>query len=62
MPTNKTLFEKVIEALPELADNKEPFQSMQIILQNDSDGSGDYIAKWEYKDPLPASLQSYYRA
>lgn len=61
MPTTKTLFQRVIEALPELADNKEPFQTLQIVLQNDCDGTGDYIKKWEYDTDLPESLTAYLR-
>jgi hypothetical protein len=46
------LFQELKEALPELTD--EDFSTMgTIILQNDSDGLGDYIAKWEYTEPLP---------
>lgn len=61
MAITKTLFEKVLEAFPELADNMAIFMDGTIILQNDSDGTGDYIAKWGYKSPLPESLASYKR-
>ena len=40
-----TLVEKLKQIYPELTDND--FMSV-IILQNDSDGRGDYIAKWEH--------------
>lgn len=40
-----TLYEKIIAIYPELT-NKD-FMTV-IILQNDSDGRGDYIAKWEH--------------
>jgi len=40
-----TLFEKIKTIYPELTDNH--FITV-IILQNDSDGKGDYIAKWEH--------------
>jgi len=40
-----TLFEKVMVLYPELT----PQDFMTVItLQNDSDGKGDYIAKWEH--------------
>lgn len=41
-----TLLEKIIVLYPELADFD--FASGVITLQNDSDGKGDYIAKWEH--------------
>lgn len=61
MATTKTLYEKVIAAFPELASNYEPFITMQIVLKNDSDGTGDYIAKWDYAEALPEELKSYLR-
>jgi len=41
-----TLYEKIIALYPELSDYD--FASGDIILQNNSDGKGDYIAKWEH--------------
>lgn len=55
-----TLFEKIIEAFPELQGNAN-IDRLGIILQNDSDGTGDYIAKWEYSQPLPETLTTYMR-
>ena len=50
-----SLYDLIIETYPELGDSKEiGFGS--IVLQNDSDGAGDYIAKWEYAKPLPEGL------
>jgi hypothetical protein len=40
------MYEKLIELYPELADFD--FASGVITLQNDSDGKGDYIAKWNH--------------
>ena len=40
-----TLYEKIKAIYPELTDRD--FMDT-IILQNDSDGKGDYIAKWEH--------------
>ena len=40
-----TLYEKIIEIYPSL--EKKDFWTV-IALQNDSDGKGDYIAKWEH--------------
>ena len=41
-----SLYDKIIALYPELADYD--FADGDIILQNDSDGKGDYIAKWEH--------------
>jgi hypothetical protein len=40
-----TLYEKIKTIYPELQD---PDFMDTIRLQNDSDGNGDYIAKWEH--------------
>ena len=39
------LYEKIMALYPEL--NAQDFMTV-ITLQNDSDGKGDYIAKWEH--------------
>jgi len=41
-----TLYEKIIAIYPTLTF--EDFVKGYIVLQNDSDGKGDYIAKWEH--------------
>ena len=41
-----TLAEKIKSIYPELTEKDFAFGN--IILQNDSDGRGDYIAKWEH--------------
>lgn len=56
-----SLFEQIIVAFPKLAENKDAFVDGTIRLQNDSDGSGDYIAVWNYSEPIPASLKAYDR-
>lgn len=45
-----TLFEKIIAIYPELTPTLEldVFFNGTILLQNDLDGRGDYIAKWEH--------------
>lgn len=40
------LYDKIISLYPEL--ETFDFSSGVITLQNDSDGQGDYIAKWEH--------------
>lgn len=49
-----TLYEKIIAEYPELKDTKS-FRDGTIALQND--GEGDYIAAWNYSEPLPAGLK-----
>jgi hypothetical protein len=39
------LYDKIMAIYPELTDTD--FMTV-ILLQNDSDGKGDYIAKWEH--------------
>jgi len=41
-----TLYDKIIAIYPELIDYDFGFGDIK--LQNDSDGNGDYIAKWEH--------------
>ena len=41
-----TLYEKIKTLYPELQNIDFVFGT--ILLQNDSDGKGDYIAKWEH--------------
>ena len=48
------LYEKIITIYPSIAidinniDTTNPFINKQIILQNDNDGNGEYIAHWEH--------------
>jgi hypothetical protein len=50
------IYKQIIESYPELANGKE-FENLVIMLQDDSDGQGAYIAKWEYDKPIPAGLK-----
>lgn len=49
------LYEIVIQTYPELENTKDLYNGT-IILQDDSDGIGAYIAKWEYNQPIPDGL------
>jgi len=49
-----SLYELIIDNYPEL-DQKKDFDKF-ITLQDDSDGLGAYIAKWEYSQPIPEGL------
>ena len=48
------LYDKIIIIYPQLTD--VDFITT-IRLQNDSDGKGDYIAKWEHTLPRPTNEQ-----
>jgi len=50
------LWEKIIETYPEIKATDD-FHELGIWLQDDSDGAGAYIAKWEYLKPIPAGLK-----
>lgn len=51
-----TLYDKIINIYPEL--ESFDFADGIITLQNDSDGRGDYIAKWEHPTlPRPTDKQ-----
>ena len=43
-----TLYDKIIAIYPELSIKDFIGYSGTIIIQNDSDGKGDYIALWEH--------------
>jgi len=43
-----TLYEKIKSIYPTLSDKEFVPPTGSIRLQNDSDGQGDYIAKWEH--------------
>ena len=52
-----TLYEKIIKLYPSLTTQDFTTRGT-ITLQNDSDGRGDYIAKWEHPDyPQPTQEQ-----
>jgi len=42
------MFEKIKSLYPSLTDDDFHPRTGTITLQNDSDGKGDYIAKWEH--------------
>jgi hypothetical protein len=49
------LWEKIIAEYPEI-NPTDNFKMLGIYLQDDSDGVGAYIAKWEYSQPIPKGL------
>ena len=51
-----TLYDEIIAALPELTF-ADFAKNGTIELQDDSDGQGAYIAKWEYSKAIPNGLK-----
>ena len=49
------LYDQIVEAYPEI--DASIFNKRIIILQDDSDGVGIYIAKWDYSKPIPKGLK-----
>jgi hypothetical protein len=50
------LWEQIIEAFPEIQPT-ESFRDLGIVLNDDSDGLGAYISKWEYSKPIPKGMK-----
>jgi hypothetical protein len=50
------LWEKIVEAYPEI-NPTDNFMELGIFLQDDSDGEGAYIARWDYDQPIPDGLK-----
>jgi hypothetical protein len=50
------LFEQIIATYPELTTEDFGLRGT-IMLQDDSDGLGAFIAKWEYSKPIPKGLK-----
>jgi len=43
-----TLYEKITQLRPNLSIDDFDFDTGTIVLQNDSDGNGDYIKSWNH--------------
>jgi hypothetical protein len=53
-----TLYKQITAIYPELADQQQVFMNGTIVLQNDSDGKGDYIKTWTHPTlPEPTAKQ-----
>jgi hypothetical protein len=50
------LWEKIIAAYPEI-NPTDNFRDLGIYLQDDADGNGAFIAKWEYAKAIPDGLK-----
>ena len=53
------LYEQIVAIYPELHEKLHDhiFWSQTIVLQDDSDGEGAYIKKWDYEKPIPDGLK-----
>ena len=51
------LWEKIKSVYPDLTNQDFEPDIGVIQLQDDSDGIGAYILKWEYDQPIPAGLK-----
>jgi len=51
-----SIWDKIVKEYAELADRDFDREDGSILLKNDGDGQGDYIAKWEYDKPIPEGL------
>jgi hypothetical protein len=51
-----SIFDKIIEAYPELAENELRAFEKVVVLQDDADGNGVYLAQWTYDKPIPDGL------
>ena len=49
------LWKTILDAYPELKEIVSPFGP--VVLQDDADGEGAYIAKWDYSKPIPVGLK-----
>ena len=49
------LWEQIIAAYPEIKPT-DNFMALGIYLQDDADGQGAYLAKWDYSKPIPEGL------
>lgn len=47
------LFEQLMAALPELTEYDFRPSTGTIVLRDDADGEGVYIAKWNHLSPIP---------
>jgi hypothetical protein len=51
------LYTQIVTAYPELTTNDFGGINGSILLRDDSDGKGAYIARWDYSKPIPAGLK-----
>lgn len=49
------LWKIILETYPEIEKFKTPFGP--VVLQDDADGQGAFISKWDYSKPIPEGLK-----
>lgn len=49
------MYEQIIAVYPELTPND--FINGTIVLQDDADGYGAYLAEWNYEKPIPKGMK-----
>jgi hypothetical protein len=52
-----SLWEKIIVLYPEIEFDTKVIVNKCVLIQNDSDGRGDYIAEWNHTLPRPTDEQ-----
>ena len=52
-----SLYDDLVAALPELTDADFVPSTGSILLQDDADGEGAYIAQWNYHKPIPEGFK-----
>ena len=52
-----TLYEKIVKIYPELLNVEFIFWSTVIIIQDNADGTPQFIAVWDYEKPRPTQEQ-----
>ena len=50
------IYETIIATYPNLPDG-ECLPGGSITIRDDSDGQGQYLAKWDYSEPIPEGLK-----
>jgi hypothetical protein len=50
------LFTEITKVYPDLSNDDFGFRG-SILLQDDSDGKGAFIAKWDYSKPIPKGMK-----
>lgn len=53
----KSLYDEITSYYAELSEEDFYPVTGKILLVDDSDGAGAYIAKWEYEKPIPPGLK-----
>ena len=55
MDKEQLMYEQIIAEYPELT--LQQFADGTILLQDDSDGLGQYLAEWNYSKPIPKGIK-----